>query len=168
LSTESLIASYLRLADESLKASHLLLRDGNRNAVYNAQQAVEMIVLALAQSEAVHYGRGQQHQLDTMIRELPAGNVFKAILSDLSWLEAYATAFRYPRTKGGINDAPSNEKLTDALTKTTTLLKQVADHFGVSDLTIVAKSPAKRSQPPRKNEHDGGDGSGGSISGGPK
>jgi HEPN domain-containing protein len=57
LSTETLIASYLRLAEESLKASHSLLREGNRNAVYNAQQAVEMIVLALAQSETVHYAR---------------------------------------------------------------------------------------------------------------
>ena len=75
LSVESLIASYLRLADESLKASHSLLRDGNRNAVYNAQQAVEMIVLALAQSEAVHYGRTNQHQLDTMIRDRPRGQI---------------------------------------------------------------------------------------------
>jgi HEPN domain-containing protein len=167
LSVESLIASYLRLADESLKASHSLLRDGNRNAVYNAQQAVEMIILALAQSEAVHYGRTKQHQLDAMIRDLPTENVFRSTLSDLSWLEAYATTFRYPRTKGGINDAPPNDKLMDALTKTAALLKQVADHFGVVDLTIAGKSPAGRSQPPRKNENDGGDGSGGSISGGP-
>jgi HEPN domain-containing protein len=167
LSTESLIASYLRLAEESLKASHSLLRDGNRNAVYNAQQAVEMIVLALAQSETVHYARAQQHQLDTMIRGLPAANAFKSDLSDLSWLEAYATAFRYPRTKGGINDAPPNDKLMAVLTKTTIILKQVADHFGVVDLNIAAKSPAARSQPPRKNENDGGDGSGGSISGDP-
>jgi HEPN domain-containing protein len=84
LSTETLIASYLRLAEESIKASHSLLREGNRNAVYNAQQAVEMIVLALAQSEAVHFARSQQHQLDAMIRGLPDGNAFKSTLSDLS------------------------------------------------------------------------------------
>jgi hypothetical protein len=71
LSTETLIASYLRLAEESIKASHSLLREGNRNAVYNAQQAVEMIVLALAQSEAVHFARSQQHQLDAMILDFP-------------------------------------------------------------------------------------------------
>jgi HEPN domain-containing protein len=109
LSTELLIASHLRLANEAVEAARSLLRDGNRNAVYNAEQAVEMIVLALAQSEAVHYSRTQQHQLDTMVRGLPADKAFTSDLSDLTWLEAYATAFRYPCTKGGISDAPPPE-----------------------------------------------------------
>ena len=115
MSTELLIASHLRLANKSLKAAQSLLRDGNRNAVYNAEQAVEMIVLALAQSEAVHYPRQQQHQLDTMVRGLPANNAFIPDLSELTWLEAYATAFRYPRTRGGINDAPRAEQLEEVL-----------------------------------------------------
>jgi len=151
LSTELLIASHLRLANESLKAAQSLLRDGNRNAVYNVEQAVEMIVLALAQSEAVHYQRAQQHQLDTMVRGLPAVNAFLSDLSDLTWLEAYATAFRYPRTKGGINDPPRTEQLEDALTKTANLLKKVTDHFGIVDLSTSAKSPAEHSRPARKN-----------------
>jgi len=151
LSTELLIASHLRLANESLKAAQSLLRDGNRNAVYNVEQAVEMIVLALAQSEAVHYQRAQQHQRDTMVRGLPAVNAFLSDLSDLTWLEAYATAFRYPRTKGGINDPPRTEQLEDALTKTANLLKKVTDHFGIVDLSTSAKSPAEHSRPARKN-----------------
>jgi HEPN domain-containing protein len=151
LSTELLIASHLRLANESLKAAQSLLRDGNRNAVYNTEQAVEMIVLALAQSETIHFPRAQQHQLDTMVRGLPAVNAFVADLSDLTWLEAYATAFRYPRTKGGISDPPRTDQLEDALTKTASLLKRVADHFGIVDLSTSAKSPAAHSKPPRKN-----------------
>jgi hypothetical protein len=116
LSTELLIASHLRLANESLKAAQSLL-----------------------------------HQLDTMVRGLPAVNAFMSDLSDLTWLEAYATAFRYPRTKGGINDPPRAEQLEEALTKTASLLKKVADHFGVVDLSASAKSPAAHSKPPRKN-----------------
>jgi hypothetical protein len=109
-------------------------------------------VLALAQSEAVHYARSQQHQLDTMVRGLPADNAFIADLLGLTWLEAYATAFRYPRSKGGINDAPPTEQLEEALAKTTSLLKQVADHFGVVELSTSAKSAAAHSKPPRKQE----------------
>jgi HEPN domain-containing protein len=149
LSTELLIASHLRLANEAVKAARSLLRDGNRNAVYNAEQAVEMIVLALAQSEAVHYSRSQHHQLDTMVRGLPADNAFASDLLDLTWLEAYATAFRYPRTKGGISDPPPPGKLDEALSKTASLLTRVADHFGVVDLSTSAHSPAAHSRPPR-------------------
>jgi hypothetical protein len=75
LSTEILIASHLRLA---------------------------MIVLALAQPEAVHYSRSQHHQLDTMVRGLPADNAFASDLLDLTWLEAYATAFRYREPKAAL------------------------------------------------------------------
>lgn len=151
MSTELLIASHLRLANESLRAAQSLLRDGNRNAIYHAEQAVELIVLALAQSEAVHYPRSQQHQLDTMARQLPAENTFLSELSDLTWLESYATAFRYPRTKGGINDPPRSEQIEEALTKIVNLLEQVAGHFGVVDLSTSARSPAANSHPPRKD-----------------
>jgi HEPN domain-containing protein len=154
LSAELLIASHLRLADQSLKAAQLLLREGNRNAVYHAQQAVEMIVLALAQSESIHYGRSQQHQLDTMVRSLSSDNAFKSELSELSWLEAYATTFRYPRTKGGITDPPPAEKLNGALTKTADILNRAADHFGV-DISISASSPAAHSRPPRTTREHG-------------
>jgi hypothetical protein len=122
-----------------------------------------MIVLALAQSEAIHYVRSQQHQLDTMVRALSSDNAFKSELSDLSWLEAYATTFRYPRTKGGIADPPPAEKLNGALTQAADMLKRAADHFGV-DISISAKSPAAHSRPPRTKKNNGeGDGNSGSI-----
>jgi hypothetical protein len=82
---------------------------------------------------------------------LPVDNAFISELSELTWLEAYATAFRYPRTKGGINDAPRAEQLQEVLTKTAALLKNVADHFGVVELDTKAKSPASHARPPRKN-----------------
>lgn len=149
MSTELLIASHLRLANESLEAAKSLLRDGNRNAVYQAEQAVELIVLALAQSEAVHYQRSQHHQLDTMVRQLPANNAFASELAGLTWLESYATAFRYPRTKGSISDPPPAEQLRETLTKIGSLLKLVSGHFGVIDLNTSARSPAANCIPPR-------------------
>lgn len=111
-----------------------------------------MIVLALAQSEAVHYPRSQQHQLDTMARQLPEENAFVPVLAGLTWLEAYATAFRYPRTKGGINDPPQSAQIEDALAKITNLLERVAGHFGVGDLAASARSPAANARPPRRGE----------------
>jgi HEPN domain-containing protein len=114
LSAELLIATRLRLAKEALSGADLLFREGNRNAAYLAEQAVEQVVLALAQSEGIHYGRGQHHQLDSMVRELPDENALKASLKSLTWLEAYATAFRYPKTKGGLTPAPPYDKLEAA------------------------------------------------------
>lgn len=125
MSAELLIASHLRLANEAIRAAQSLLRDGNRNAVYNVEQAVEMIVLALAQAEGVHFQRSQQHQLDTMVRGLPPENAFVADLSGLTWLEAYATTFRYPRTMVGLSDAPSAERLQDAIVKASGLLQGI-------------------------------------------
>jgi HEPN domain-containing protein len=126
LSAELLVATHLRLAAEALNAANLLFEAGNRNAAYLAEQAVEQLVLAIAQSEGIHYSRGQQHQLDTMIRALPDANAFKASVHALSWLEAYATAFRYPRTKGGLTASPPAEKLKSALSAVTPLLSRLA------------------------------------------
>jgi HEPN domain-containing protein len=165
LSTELLIASHLRLAKEAYEASRLLVNTGNRNAVYHAQQAVEHIVLAMAQSEGLHFSRSQQHQLDAMIRGLSPENPFKTELNALSWLEAYATTFKYPRTKGGINDPPAKPRLDQALGKIADLLTRLSKYFGV-ELTLTSTSPAETARPPKIE--DGADGSGGSMSGGPK
>jgi HEPN domain-containing protein len=148
LSAELLVATHLRLAAEALNAANLLFEAGNRNAAYLAEQAVEQLVLALAQSEGIHYSRGQQHQLDTMIRALPDANTFKASVHALSWLEAYATAFRYPRTKGGLTASPPAEKLNGALSAVTPLLSRLALHYGV-ELDAKADQPALHVRAPR-------------------
>jgi hypothetical protein len=162
LSAELLIANHLRLAKAALRDAALLLEAESRNTAYLAEQGVEQIVLALAQSEQIHFPRSKQHQLDSMIREIPDTNPFKWGLNDLSWLEAYATAYRYPKTKGGLVPSPDPNKVQAALTKATFLLDEVAKHFG-ADLNAPSDKPAIHSRPP----HDGGDGGGGSASGGP-
>jgi HEPN domain-containing protein len=148
LSTELLIASHLRLALESVDALRLLLQSGNHYAAYTAEQCVEHLVYALAQSEGVHFPRNQQHQLHTMAGLLPEENSYRAGLLELGWLEAYATSYRYPKTKGAIAEGPSRAKLEAVAEKTSAILEELAEHF-VVDLTAVTQTPAKNKEPPR-------------------
>lgn len=148
MSTELLIASHLRLAKEDFDAFALLLKQNNRNAVYHAEQVVEHLILALAQSEGIHYQRSQHHQLDTMARALPDENSFKATVLKLGWLEAYSTAYRYPRTKGGISAAPPRQKLEEASIEMKQLVEALAEYFSV-DTNLRLETPAAHARPPR-------------------
>ena len=130
MSTKRIIASHLRLSGEALAGARLLLDGGNGNAVYLAEQAVEQIVLALAQAEELHFPRSAQHQLDTMIRGLPDENPFKGRLAPVAWLEAYATTFRYPRTAGAISDPPTADKLEGAVSSIAAVRDALVQHFG--------------------------------------
>ena len=148
MSAERLIASHLRLSAESLSAADVLLRAGNRNAAYQAEQAVEQLILALAQAESTPFTRSQQHQLETMRRALPEADAFRADLAELTWLESFATTYRYPRPAGGISDPPSVDRLQSAIGSMERLLRRVAAHFGV-DLDLRSESPASQIEPPR-------------------
>ena len=148
MSADRLIASHLRLAAEALDAARILRSIGNRYAVYQAEQAVEQLILALAQSENIAFSRSQQHQLETMRRTLPEHNTFRQALADLTWLEAYATTCRYPKTMGGLAEPPSIAKLQDAIAAAGQVTDGVAQHFGV-DLNPASKTPASHVRPPR-------------------
>lgn len=148
MSAERLIASHLRLASESLAAADALMRIGNRYAVYQAEQAVEQLILAPAQSENTAFTRSQHHQLDAMRRALPDANAFRDPLSEHTWLEAYATSYRYPKTMGGLADPPRTDRLKDTLSAVARLLREVAAHFAV-DLDIDSRKPAAHPRPPR-------------------
>ena len=147
MSTERLIASHLRLAAESLAGAKLLLLQGNRYTAYLAEQAVEQLVLALAQSEGVHFARGEHHQLETMRRRPSLRGSYREALARLTWLEDYATTYRYPKTAGSIADPPSPERLRVAVEETSSLLERIARHFDV-DLDPASKAPASHATPP--------------------
>lgn len=149
MSAERLIASHLRLAAETLGAAELLWQAGNRYAAYQAEQAVEQIILALAQSESTVFTRAQQHQLETMRRGLPEADEFRDDLAPLTWLEAFATTYRYPKPAGGIPDPPDRDRLRSALDAIAALLGRVADHFSV-ELDGATQHPAPHAQPPRR------------------
>lgn len=105
MSAEKLIASHLRLASENLREARILLEARGRSSVYLAEQAAEQIILALAESESIHFGRELNHQLDRMLARVPDENPLKPSLQRISWLEAYATTYRYPKKSGAIAPA---------------------------------------------------------------
>jgi HEPN domain-containing protein len=147
MSDERLIANQLRLASIDLQDAQTLI--GSRNAVYHAEQCAEHIVLALAQAEAIHFDRSYHHQLDRMVERLPNENLFKQALKAVTWLEAYATTYRYPTPSGRINEPPRPDKLNNVLGLLGKLLREVSEYFEVD----LAKedSPAAHAKPPRKS-----------------
>ena len=148
MSIDRLIAAHLRLANEALEAADLLAKVDNRNAAYEAAQALEQIILALAQSENIPFNRSHHHQLDTIIGLFPDENGLKGELGKLSWLEMFATAFRYPKTSGSLRDRPPPDRLRTAIDRIGRLIQQAAEWFGV-DLQLASKTAAERTNPYR-------------------
>src|SRR5215470_16278031 len=145
MSDERLIANQLRLSWIDLQDARTLI--GSRNAVYHAAQCAEHIILAFAQVEGIHFDRSYHHQLDRMVASLPNENSFKQRLKAVTWLEAYATTYRYPTPTGRIREPPPPEKLSDVLKILERLLQDVSSYFGV-DLA-EDDSPAGHHRPPR-------------------
>ncbi|MDX8492668.1 hypothetical protein RFN29_13900 [Mesorhizobium sp. VK22B] len=69
-------------------------------------------------------------------------------MKSLTWLEAYATTFRYPSPSGQIPRTPDKLKLGEAIDDISKLILRVAAHFEV-DLTDESK-PAKAVVPMRR------------------
>lgn len=148
MSAETLIAGHLRLASANLREARVLAKVEGRNSVYLAEQAAEQLVLAIAQSESVHFERSKRHLLDHMIRALPDSNPHKIALKPVSWLEAYATTYRYPKPSGRLVKPPPEADLAGAMQIIETILDGLAKHFGV-DPSLPDGPPAARSNPPR-------------------
>ncbi len=124
------------------------MRPDNHFAAYLAQQAVEQIILALALAEAIHVPRSQHHQLDWMVRQLSEENAARPTLAKLTWLEAFATTYKYPTPSGRMPGAADPNSVKEALAATHDLLKRLSVHFGV-DLNPLSKKPASHARPPR-------------------
>lgn len=142
------IANGLRLANGCINDVRVLSQAGSRNAAYLAEQALEQIIRSLATSEGLHIERHDAHQLDKIVRRFPEEHPEKAALSQLVWLEAYATTFRYTSPSGQIPKMPSAERLEQALQSLAAVLERVVRHFGV-DLSDDA-IPARTILPMRK------------------
>lgn len=147
VSAELSIASHLRLASEAIDGA-MSMRPDNHFAAYLAQQAVEQIVLALALAESVHVPRSHHHQLDWMVRQLPEQNAARPALGKLTWLEAFATTYRYPSPSGRMPGTADPHKISGALQAARDLLDALSSHFGV-DLDGVANAAAAHARPPR-------------------
>lgn len=125
------IANALRLADGCIKDARILFRSGSRNAAYLAEQALEQVIRALATSENIHIERHDAHQLDKVARRFPDEHSEKAALNGLTWLEAYATTFRYTTPSGQIPKTPDAARMEKAIEAIDALIGRVAAHFSV-------------------------------------
>lgn len=143
------VAGCLRLAQACVADARTLHQSGSRNACYMAEQSLEQIVRALATSEGIHIQRSDSHQLDKVLRSLPDDNPEKAALVAVTWLEAYATTFRYVQPSGRIPVAPDAARLEQAIRSIETTIARLCAHFGV-DLAAEPTEAARTSLPPRR------------------
>jgi HEPN domain-containing protein len=126
----------------------LLAQQGSRNAAYLAEQALEQVIRAIAMSEGLHIERADAHQLDKVVRRFPEAQSEKAVIASLTWLEAYATTFRYTLPSGRMPSSPDAEKLEGAIKAIDNLTDRLALSFGID--VEDASSPAKHTGPLRK------------------
>lgn len=129
MSTEAVIAGFLRIAKEDLDGAKLLARQGNRNAVYLCEQAAEKVIRAILTAEGQHAGR--MHKLDEMVDLVPDENPLKAALRQVEALTAYATAYRYPTPVGRILPPPSALDFDAVMARVEFLLDDAAARFEV-------------------------------------
>jgi HEPN domain-containing protein len=132
MSTELLIANFLRIAAEDLEGARQLALSNNRNAIYLCEQAAEKVIRAVVTSEGQH--AGIKHDLAEIVDLIPDENPLKPDLRAIEHLSQYATAYRYPvsssKTKR-IPRGPAAEELRNALDATTTALSNTIKHFRV-------------------------------------
>jgi hypothetical protein len=67
-------------------------------------------------------------------------------MSELVWLEAYATTFRYTLPSGRIPKAPDEARVAQAISGIQELILRAARHF---DVELEQESPAARTSPMR-------------------
>jgi HEPN domain-containing protein len=142
------IANAIRLAKGCARDAALLTQQGSRNAAYLAEQALEQVVRAIATSEGLHIERADAHQLDKVVRRFPDDQIEKKMIESLTWLEAYATTFRYTLPSGRLPTSPDATKLASAVEAIDALIDRVASAFGV-DIDHES-SPAKHAGPLRR------------------
>jgi HEPN domain-containing protein len=124
--------------------------EGNIYTATHAQQAAEKLGRALLTAENSHVNTRQVgHRLDVQFDLIADENPFKARLSAHSYLEAYATTFRYPTPSGKMNrlDAKAAQRVKSSVSDLRTLIVEIAAHFEV-DLDMDSDAPAKNLAPP--------------------
>ena len=130
MSSEEVIAGYLRIAKQDLEGAVALDQVGNRNSIYLCSQAAEKVIRAVLTSESIH--AGISHQLDLMIDQVPDENPIKPLLREVQSLSVFATAFRYPTsTRGRIRSHPVGEEFASYVSKVERALNEALARFDV-------------------------------------
>ena len=126
------LAADLALARDCVRDARILLPIGSRNAAYLASQAARHLVRLVARTGGLHIERKDAHELDTTVRRRPDVSPGKARLASLAFLEAYATADRWPTPAGRSPAGPSAARLEQALACIESLVAELEIHH-VSD-----------------------------------
>lgn len=146
------IASYLRHAKEDIAASYILGERNNHYEAYHAEQAMEKIVLALAEADGVYINKKtESHQLDITVRKLDDENPYKTRLLHMTFLQTHATTERYPTSsRGRVNRILDRNivQMRSARAKIADILEELCRNFGV-DSDFNSDKPARTIDPPR-------------------
>lgn len=134
MSADRANAALLRIAASDLADARILAGVRSRHAPYLCSQAAEKIVKAVLTAEGIHVHRNVAHRIDLMVDLLPDANAYKARFRKIEHLASYATSYRYPTPTGRVPAAPSPDELASLIDETDSLLRDVADRFGI-DLT---------------------------------
>lgn len=129
MSSEKVIASYLRIAAQDLKDARALNELESRNAIYLCSQAAEKVIRAVLTSESIH--GGVQHMLNLMVDKVPDENPIKPLLRDIEHLSLFATSFRYPTTKGRVKEPPTNKQFREYADNVEKALDEALKRFDV-------------------------------------
>lgn len=141
------VASYLRRAAEWLDDYRDAMAKERGTAPNHLFYAGEAVVLAVLATEALHVGRGEQHQLEVMIAKLPDENPLKAAMVPYRELTRFATTFRYPTPQGRLKRAEDDE-VKQLATAVAEAHRLAVAHYRV-DVSPGANSPAAHVKPPR-------------------
>ncbi len=107
------LAALLHLADQDVKAVHLLAREDNHYAAYHCQQAAEKLIRVLL----IHLDiePGLEHRLELLIAKMPDDNPWKNKVRWMDKYTPYATTYRYPTPGGRIPRTPdASDVMADA------------------------------------------------------
>jgi HEPN domain-containing protein len=104
------IAAYLEDVDLEIDAARRLVADPpNRFAAFHLQQASEKLVKAVRLSRGLRVTA--DHDLESLVAELPQDDPWRAKLRVLEPLSAYATTYRYPSPMGKRKGGPNNDEV---------------------------------------------------------
>lgn len=118
--------AFLEAADEDRVAAELVIDSVPRVAAFHTQQAVEKMAKGLLTAKNVDFSKlSNKHSLASLVQLLPSDNEFREDFAKLTYLEAFATTFRYPTPSGKLKPVSDIPGLKTALASIKTLLVDI-------------------------------------------
>jgi HEPN domain-containing protein len=117
-------STFLALAEADLAHAKDNIRSHPRHAAWSIEQAAEKLIKAILTAAGAEYP-ATSHQLDDLVRRVPAGNPFRPDLLELTRLTPAATRYRYPTPRGDVPEDPPTAEMAEDLERVRLLLPEV-------------------------------------------